>query len=101
MEVTPEMYAWLTEQNVINPFGSLKSEVMSDFILPEKTVQLMLGGKYMDKILTALQSAYNKFYKLQLNYLDKLKDLKDISEDQEYISIYPFQRQIPQKSTHC
>ena len=40
----------------------------------------------MDIILTTLQSAYNKFYKLKLNYLTKLSELKEITEDQEYIS---------------
>ena len=86
MEVTPEMYAWLTDLNIINPFSSLKSDVVGNFVVPEKTIQLMLGGKYFDIILTTLQSAYNKFYKLKLNYLTKLDELKDISEDQDYIS---------------
>ena len=86
MEVTPEMYAWLTDLNIINPFSSLKSDVVGSFVVPEKTIQLMLGGKYMDIILTTLQSAYNKFYKLKLNYLTKLDELKEISEDQDYIS---------------
>ena len=86
MEVTPEMYAWLTDLNIINPFSSLKSSAVGSFTIPEKTIQLMLGGKYMDIILTTLQSAYNKFYKLKLNYLTKLSELKEITEDQEYIS---------------
>ena len=86
MEVTPEMYAWLTDLNIINPFSSLKSDVVGNFVVPEKTINLMLGGKYMDIILTTLQSAYNKFYKLKLNYLTKLSELKEISEDQDYIS---------------
>ena len=86
MEVTPEMYAWLTDLNIINPFSSLKSDVVGNFVVPEKTIQLMLGGKYMDIILTTLQSAYNKFYKLKLNYLTKLSELKEITEDQDYIS---------------
>ena len=86
MEVTPEMYAWLTDLNIINPFSSLKTPTERNFILPEKTMELMIGGKYMDIILTTLQSAYNKFYKLRLDYLGKLSELKEISEDQKYIS---------------
>ena len=86
MEVTPEMYAWLTDLNIINPFSSLKTPTEGNFILPEKTMELMIGGKYMDIILTTLQYAYNKFYKLRLDYLTKLSELKEISEDQEYIS---------------
>ena len=86
MEVTPEMYAWLTDLNIINPFSSLKSDVVGNFVVPEKTITLMLGGKYFDIILKTLQSAYNKFYKLKLNYLEKLEQLKDIADDQDYIS---------------
>ena len=86
MEVTPEMYAWLTDLNIINPFSSLKTPTDGNFILPEKTMELMIGGKYMDIILTTLQSAYNKFYKLHLDYLTRLNELKEISEDQTYIS---------------
>ena len=86
MEVTPEMYAWLTDLNIINPFSSLKTPTEGNFILPEKTIELMIGGKYMDIILTTLQAAYNKFYKLHLDYLTKLSELKEISEDQKYIS---------------
>ena len=86
MEVTPEMYAWLTDLNIINPFSSLKTPTEGNFILPEKTMELMIGGKYMDIILTTLQTAYNKFYKLRLDYLGRLSELKEISEDQKYIS---------------
>ena len=86
MEVTPEMYAWLTDLNIINPFSSLKTPTEGNFILPEKTIELMIGGKYMDIILTTLQYAYNKFYKLKLDYLSKLSELKEISDNQEYIS---------------
>ena len=86
MEVTPEMYAWLTDLSIINPFSSPKTPTEGNFILPEKTIELMLGGKYMDIILNTLQNAYNKFYKLRLDYLGRLNELKDISEDQKYIS---------------
>ena len=86
MEVTPEMYAWLTDLNIINPFSSLKMPTEGNFILPEKTIELMIGGKYMDIILNTLQYAYNKFYKLKLDYLSGLSELKEISEDQTYIS---------------
>ena len=86
MEVTPELYAWLTDLNIINPFSSLKTSSEGNFILPEKTIELMIGGKYMDIILTTLQEAYNKFYKLHLDYLTRLNELKEISEEQKYIS---------------
>ena len=36
MEVTPEMYAWLTDLNIINPFSSLKSDVVGNFVVHVK-----------------------------------------------------------------
>ena len=71
MEVTPEMFAWLSSQKVIDPFKSLQSEIISPntFQIPEKTIELLLGGKYMNIILKSLQDAYNKFYDLSFDYI--------------------------------
>ena len=56
MEVTPEMYAWLTSQNVINPFKSFQTDIntSSSFQIPKQTLELLLGGKYIDNILKSL-----------------------------------------------
>ena len=54
MEVTPEIYAWLTNLNIIDPFKSLSEDSNSNFIIPEKTLNLFFGGKYMDIILNKL-----------------------------------------------
>ena len=86
MEVTPEMFAWFTSLNIINPFLGLDEDTMNSFVIPEKTVNLLLGGKYMDIILNHLQDSYNKFYKVKMDFTSKLKDLKEIDEDQDYIS---------------
>ena len=86
MEVTPEMYAWFTSLNIINPFLSVEEDAMNNFIIPEKTINLLLGGKYMDIILKHLQDSYNKFYKVKMDFTSKMKELKEIDEDQDYIS---------------
>ena len=86
MEVTPEIYAWFTSLNIINPFLSYDEDPMSNFILPEKTVNLLFGGKYFDIILKHLQDAYNKCYKVKMDFIFKLKELKQINEDEDYIS---------------
>jgi len=86
MEVTPEIYAWFTSLNIINPFLSYDEDPMSNFILPEKTVNLLFGGKYFDIILKHLQDAYNKCYKVKMDFIFILKELKQISEDEDYIS---------------
>ena len=86
MEVTPEIYAWFTSLNIINPFLSLEEDSINSFVIPEKIVNLLLGGKYMDIILNQLQESYNKCNKVKMDFTSKMKELKDIGEDQEYIS---------------
>jgi hypothetical protein len=86
MEVTPEIYAWLTSLNIIDPFISLSEDSNNNFIIPEKILNLFFGGKYMDIILNKLQEAYNQFYKIKLDYISDISKLKPIEENQEYIS---------------
>ena len=86
MVFTPEMYAWFTSLNIINPFLSGEDDQMNNFVIPEKTIKVLLGGKYMDIILKLLQDSYNKFYKVKMDFTSKMKELKEIDEDQDYIS---------------
>ena len=86
MEVTPEIFAWLTSLNIINPFVSFSQDLVNDFQIPEKTVSLLMGGKYFDIMIQPLQEAYNKFYKINEDYLSNLMKLKQIPDGQEYIS---------------
>ena len=86
MEVTPEIYAWLSSLNIVDPLKSLSEDIMNIFIIPEKTLNLLFGGKYMDLILKNLQDSYNKFYKVKMNYISNITQLKTIQEDEEYIS---------------
>ena len=86
MEVTPEIYAWFTSLNIINPFLSYDDDPVNNFIIPEKTINLLSGGKYMDIILKNLQDSYNKCYKVKMDFIFKLKELKNINEDEDYIS---------------
>lgn len=85
MEVTPELYAWLTSMNIIDCVKSLRSQENA-FQIPQKTINALMGGKYMDKILLSLEDSYNKFYKLKLNYTANLVNIKPIDENDEYIS---------------
>ena len=86
MEVTPEIFAWLTNLNVINPFESFSRHSINDFLIPERAISALFGGKYMDLIIEPLQSAYNNFYNKEKNYIYELKKLKQIPEGQEYIA---------------
>ena len=86
MEVIPEMYAWLTSLNIINPFLGLEEYPVNNFQIPEKTVKVLLGGKYMDIIINHLQDSYNKFYNVKSDFTSRLQELKDVTENQDYIS---------------
>ena len=86
MEVTPEIYSWLINLKIFAPFKSTSDYTEINFLIPEKTLYLLFGGKYMDIILKNLQDAYNKFYKFNTNYLSNIKKLRPIKDDQEYIS---------------
>ena len=86
MEVTPEIFAWLTSLNIINPFVPFSEDLLNDFQIPEKTVRLLMGGKYFDKMIQLLQEVYNKYFKINEDYVSNLMKLKQISEGQEYIS---------------
>ena len=85
MEVTPELYAWLTSMNIIDCVKSLRASDNA-FEVPERTLAAMSGGKYIDRILCSLEESYNKFYKLKLNYTANLVNLKPIDENDDYIS---------------
>ena len=86
MKVTPEIYAWLTNLNVIKPHESISHNFVKDFIVPEKTVSSLFLGKYMDIIIQPLQDEFNKFYDKDENYILNLINLQQIPESKEYIS---------------
>ena len=83
MEVTPEIYAWLTSLEIIDPFSSSKTE--REFFIPEKTCKLMFNGFYFDIMLKNLQNYYNKFFNKNANYIDNLSLLKPI-ENENYLN---------------
>ena len=78
MEVTPEIFAWLTSLNIINPFLSFSQDLVNDFQIPEKIVSLLFGGKYIDLMIKSLQEAFNKFYNIDDDYSSNLLKLKQL-----------------------
>jgi len=80
MEANPEIYACLTSLNIINPFLSGEDDNIYNYVIPEKTINLLLEEKYMDIILKHLQDAYNKFCKLKMHFISKMKELKEIGK---------------------
>lgn len=79
MEVTPEIYAWLSEQKILNVEKTLIMK--KDGILVDDSICLKLfNGFHWDKILTNLEKLYNKFYKIKLNYTHRLEDINPFQE---------------------
>ena len=76
MEVTPDIYAWLVNLNILDGNKSLKMKKDGLILLQEALIEKMFDGLYIEKILFSLEEQYNKFYKIKLNYTDKLKEMK-------------------------
>lgn len=81
MEVTPEIYAWLTELNILNAEKTLIMKKEGKIYVDEDITNKFLNGFYIDKILYELENLYNKFYKIKLNYTKKLDDIKNLQEN--------------------
>ena len=79
MEVTPEIYAWLSEHKILNVEKTLIMK--KDGILVDESICLkFINGFFWEKILTDLEKLYNKFYKIKLNYTHRLEDIKPLQE---------------------
>jgi len=88
MEVTPEIYAWLVNIKVLDANKSIKINNDGKILVPENVVRNLMVGCYFDQILVHLQEGYNKFYKIKLNYTDRLNDLKlERSDRVEYLPL--------------
>lgn len=75
MEVTPEIYAWLVNIKIMDQNKSIKMRPDGKIMIPDNIVKIMMEGFLFDRILNNLEEGYNKFYKIKLNYTDRLKDL--------------------------
>jgi len=84
MNVEPEMYAWLTSLNIIKPFNN-NSMVNISYVIPEKVIHLLMGGKYFDLILKSIQEVYNIYHNSNLDLSFQINDLIEYEENQEYI----------------
>jgi len=81
MEVTSEIYAWLTELNILNAEKTLIMKKGGMIFVAEDITNKFLNGFFIDKILYELEDLYNKFYKIKLNYTKKLNDIKTLQEN--------------------
>ena len=84
MNVEPEMYAWMTSLNIIKPFNK-NSMINIDYVIPEKVIHLLMGGKYFNSILKSIQEVYNIHHNSNLDLSLRINDLIEFEENQEYI----------------
>ena len=81
MEVTAELYAWLSELNIINKNKSFNLRKDKKILLDEETSTKFLNGFFMDKVLFELEGLYNNFYNIKLTYSVKLNELRILQEN--------------------
>jgi hypothetical protein len=85
MEVTAELYAWLTGLNlkikILNNNKSPKNQNNKKVLLDMRTSIKFLNGFFMDKILLELEGLYNIYYNIKLSYSTKLNELIKLQEN--------------------
>ena len=75
MEVSPEIYAWLSALNIIDPFNETNRNGMNNYFIPEDTLNSLFNGEYIDLLIFDLQEAYNKYFQIRKDCSLKLKEL--------------------------
>ena len=75
MEVSPDVYAWLTSLNIIDPFSEINENGSNTYTISENKVEALFEGHYFDIMILNLQEAYNKYYNNRKNCEPKLKEL--------------------------
>ena len=80
MEISPEIFAWLSSLNIITP------PFKQAFYLPPKTLELFLRGKHMITLISYLQKAYTNNDQATTSFTTFLSQLKHINDDIDYIS---------------
>ena len=75
MEVSPEIYAWLSALNIIDPFNETNKNGMYNYFIPENILNSLFNGEYIDLLIYDLQEAYNKYYDIRKDCSLKLKEL--------------------------
>jgi len=81
MEVSHEIYAWLTELNILRAEKTIIMRKEGKVYVDDEIVNNFFNGFYIDKILYDLEKLYNRFYKINLNYTQKLDEIKNLKID--------------------
>ena len=86
MEVSPEIYAWLSSLNIIEPFDDSDKNGNKGYFIPEKILNSLFNGEYFSAMILSLQDAYNRYYDNRKDCSSKLKELVFKEKNYEKIS---------------
>ena len=86
MEVSPEIYAWLTTLNIIDPFAETGDNGSDLYHIPENIIEALFEGHYLDLMILNLQDAFNKYFNNRKNCAPKFKELVFKEKNYEKIS---------------
>ena len=86
MEVSPEIYAWLTTLNIIEPFSDVEKNRTNSYYIPENIVEALFEGHHFNVMILNLQEAHNKYFNKRKNCEPKLKELAFKEKKYEKIS---------------
>ncbi len=75
MEVSPEIYAWLSSLNIIEPFNETNKNGMYNYFIPQNVLNSLFNGEYMSLLIYDLQEAYNKYFDKRKDCTPKLSEL--------------------------
>ena len=75
MEVSPEIYAWLSALNIIDPFTETNKNGMNNYFIPESILNSLFNGEHIDLLIYDLQNAYNKYFDIRKDCSLKLSEL--------------------------
>ena len=75
MEVSPEIYAWFSALNIIDPFSETAKNRNKNYYIPEDILKALFNGEYLSTLILDLQSAYNKYFQIKKDCSPKLKEL--------------------------
>ena len=75
MEVSPEIYAWLSTLNIIDPFSEGDKNGDKTYYIPENIVESLFEGQYFENMILNLQDAYNNYFNKRVNCSIQLKEL--------------------------
>ena len=86
MEVSPEIYAWFSSLNIIEPFDDSDKNGNKGYFIPEKILNSLFNGEYFSVMILSLQEAYNRYYDNRKDCSSKLKELVFKEKNYEKIS---------------